>query len=142
MQRGDSSKAELGRQSRPLLIQEAPVREEKQTDWSLTSNDSDSGPNAARPRRKAEPLRPFSANSASDADIRALGVAAPDNSDLTVNKEIPKQLPQTENKKAKKSLAREPIPGSDGDVFSRPLFSELRQRQQDSGFDSPFYLQK
>ncbi|XP_023180334.1 centrosomal protein of 152 kDa isoform X4 [Xiphophorus maculatus] len=142
LQRGDSSKAEVGRQSRPLLIQEAPVREEKQTDWSLTSNDSDSGPNAARPRRKAEPLRPFSANSASDADIGALGVATPDDSDLTVNKEIPKQLPQTENKKAKKSLAREPIPGSDGDVFSRPLFSELRQRQQDSGFDSPFYLQK
>uniref|UniRef100_A0A3B5KL56 Centrosomal protein 152 n=1 Tax=Xiphophorus couchianus TaxID=32473 RepID=A0A3B5KL56_9TELE len=142
LQRGDSSKAEVGRQSRPLLIQEAPVREEKQTDWSLTSNDSDSGPNAARPRRKAEPLRPFSANSASDADIGALGGAAPDDSDLTVNKEIPKQLPQTENKKAKKSLAREPIPGSDGDVFSRPLFSELRQRQQDSGFDSPFYLQK
>ncbi|XP_007543176.1 centrosomal protein of 152 kDa [Poecilia formosa] len=141
LQRGDSSKAELARQSRPFLVQEAPVREEKQTDWSLT--DSDSGPNAARPRREADPLRPFSANSASDADIRALGVATPDDSDLTVYKEIPKQSLQTENnKKAKKSLAREPIPGSDGDVFSRPPFSELRQRLQDSGFDSPFYLQK
>uniref|UniRef100_A0A3B3XFU7 CEP152 CEP63 binding coiled coil domain-containing protein n=1 Tax=Poecilia mexicana TaxID=48701 RepID=A0A3B3XFU7_9TELE len=141
LQRGDSSKAELARQSRPFLVQEAPVREEKQTDWSLT--DSDRGPNAARPRREGDPLRPFSANSASDADIRALGVATPDDSDLTVYKEIPKQSLQTENnKKAKKSLAREPIPGSDGDVFSRPPFSELRQRLQDSGFDSPFYLQK
>ncbi|XP_043980958.1 centrosomal protein of 152 kDa isoform X1 [Gambusia affinis] len=143
LQRGDSSKAELARQSRPLLIQEAPVREEKQTDWSLTSNDSDSGPNAAGPRRKPKPLRPFSANSASDADMGARGISTPDDSDLTVYKEIPKQSPQTENnRKAKKSLAREPIPGSDGDVFSRPPFSELRQRQQDSGFDSPFYLQK
>ncbi|XP_054883806.1 centrosomal protein of 152 kDa [Poeciliopsis prolifica] len=143
LQRGDSSKAELALQSRPLPIQEAPVREERQTDWSLTSNDSDSGPNAARPRRKAKPLRPFLANSASDADIGAQGVATPDDSDLTVYKEIPKQSPQNEkNKKAKQSLAREPISGSDGDVFCRPPFSELRQRQQDSGFDSPFHLQK
>uniref|UniRef100_A0A3Q4BDL0 Uncharacterized protein n=1 Tax=Mola mola TaxID=94237 RepID=A0A3Q4BDL0_MOLML len=41
---------------------------------------------------------------------------------------------------------REPTPGSEAEeqrgVCSRPLFSELRQRQQDSGFDSPYYNQK
>ncbi|KAM4734564.1 centrosomal protein of 152 kDa isoform 2-T4 [Anableps anableps] len=154
LQKGDSSKAgshlDSARQNRPFLIQEAPVRDEKQTDWSRTSNDSDTGPHLptlSHPGRKVEPLSPFSVNSASDSEKGALGSLTPDASDLTVYKEIPKHSPQSENNtQAKKSRVREPIPGSEceseREVCSRLLFSELRQRQQDSGFDSPFHQHK
>lgn len=145
---GDSSKAdgrlESVRQSQPFFIQEAPVREEKQTDWSMTNNDSNTGARAPRPPypgRKDEPVTCFSVNT----ERGALGALTPDASDLTVYKEIPKQTALTENAQANKRLVREPIPGSEceseREVCSRPLFSELRQRQQDSGFDSPFYQQ-
>ncbi|KAK5619456.1 hypothetical protein CRENBAI_013841 [Crenichthys baileyi] len=154
LQGDDSSKAdgrlESARQSRPSPIQEAPVRDENQSDWSGTSNDSDTGPHGSRllyPGRKVEPVRRFPVNTASDTEIGAFGGFTPDASDLTVYKEIPQQtLPTESNTQAKKSLVREPIPGSEceskREVCSRVLFSELRQRQQDSGFDSPFYQQK
>uniref|UniRef100_A0A4W6CYQ9 Centrosomal protein 152 n=1 Tax=Lates calcarifer TaxID=8187 RepID=A0A4W6CYQ9_LATCA len=79
-------------------------------------------------------------------DFREFGGLTPDASDLTIYNEIAKKTPhaQTSNfPSVKMSTHREPTPGSEAKkqqgVCSRPVFSELRQRQQDSGFDSPFY---
>ncbi|KAM4554467.1 centrosomal protein of 152 kDa [Fundulus diaphanus] len=143
LQGRDSGNAESARQSRPFLIQEAPVRDEKRSGWSVSSSESDAGPHVPRPSssgRKDEPGRP-------DAETGGFGGLTPDASDLTVYKDIPRQTPPTENSsEARKSLVREPTPGSEGErergVCSRLLFSELRRRQQDSGFDSPIYQQK
>ncbi|XP_015234467.1 PREDICTED: centrosomal protein of 152 kDa [Cyprinodon variegatus] len=149
LQGGDSNKAvsraKSAGHSRPFLVQEAPVRDEKQADWSLASSDSDSGPNVARTshhRRRVEPLRPLTVS-----EMGAFGGLTPDGSDLTVYQEIPKQTPMTEkDAQAKRSLVREPIPGSECENWQqahfRVLFGELRERQQDSGFDSPTYQQK
>uniref|UniRef100_A0A3B4Z0V9 Centrosomal protein 152 n=1 Tax=Stegastes partitus TaxID=144197 RepID=A0A3B4Z0V9_9TELE len=154
LQGGESSKAdsrpESQQQSKPFLIQEAPVRGEKQTDWSMTSSDSDTGfqvPRLSYLGRKVEPVKPFSLSAASVGDIGEFCGLTPDVSDLTVYNEIAKTTPHTETfAQAKMSTRREPTPGSECEkqqgVCSRPLFSELRQRQQDSGFDSPFYQQK
>ncbi|XP_044048971.1 centrosomal protein of 152 kDa isoform X2 [Siniperca chuatsi] len=152
----DSSKADnrcdTERQSKPFLIQEAPVRDEKRTDWSMTSSDSDTGfqvSTISYSGRKVEPVKPFSVSAASAGDFGEFGGLTPDFSDMTVYNEIAKTAPYTQTLNfhhAKMSTHREPTPGSEGEkqhgVCSRPLFSELRQRQQDSGFDSPFYQQK
>ncbi|XP_031611531.2 centrosomal protein of 152 kDa isoform X1 [Oreochromis aureus] len=154
MQGGDSRKAEnhldSQRQRKPVLIEEAPVRDEKQNDWSMTSGDSDTDfqvPRLSYSGRKVEPVKPFSVSAASASNIGEFGSLSPDVSDLTVYNEIAKKTPDTEAfVHAKRSMHREPTPGSEcekpQEVWSRPLFSELRQRQQDSGFDSPFYQQK
>lgn len=136
------------RQSQPFLIQEAPVRDERKTDWSMSSSDSDTGfqvSTLSYSGRKVEPVKPFSVSAASASEFGGL---TPDVSDLTVYNEIAKKAPHTQTlnfQHAKTSSHREPTPGSEGEkqhgVCSRPLFSELRQRQQDSGFDSPFYQQ-
>ncbi|XP_045893647.1 centrosomal protein of 152 kDa isoform X2 [Micropterus dolomieu] len=141
-----------GRQSKPFLIQEAPVRDEKRTDWSMTSSDSDTGLQVSTLSylgKKVEPVKPFSVSAASASDLAEFGDLTPDVSDMTVYNEIAKKTPHTQTLNfhhAKMSTHREPTPGSEGEkqhgVYSRPLFSELRQRQQDSGFDSPFYQQK
>lgn len=138
-------------QSKPFL-QELPVREEKRSDWSLSSNDSDTGlhiPRLSYSGRKVEPVKPFSASAASNIDLGEFGGLTPDASDLTVYNEIVKKTPNTQTSdfhSATMSSHRQPPPGSEGgrqyDLCSKPLFSELRQRQQDSGFDSPFYKQK
>ncbi|XP_021163132.2 centrosomal protein of 152 kDa isoform X2 [Fundulus heteroclitus] len=134
LQGGDSGSAESARQSRPFLIQEAPVRDEKQSG-------SDAGPHVPRPSssgRKDGPGRPHT-------ETGGFGGLTPDASDLTVYRDIPRQTPPTESgSQARKSLVREPTPGSERErgVCSRLLFSELRRRQQDSGFDSPVYQQK
>ena len=142
LQRVDSE-----RQSKPFLIQEAPVRDERRTDWSMSSSDSDAGFQASTlsySGRKVEPVKPFSVSAASASEFGGL---TPDVSDLTVYNEIAKKTPhmQTLDFQHAKSSHRQPTPGSEGEkqhgVCSRPLFSELRQRQQDSGFDSPFYQQ-
>lgn len=135
------------RQSREL-----PVRDEKRTDWSMTSSDSDTGfqvPRLSYSGRKVEPVRPFSVSTESATDFREFGSFTPDESDLTVYNEIAKKTPHTQTSnhpKAKMSTHRQPTPGSEGGtqhgVGSRPVFSELRQCQQDSGFDSPFYHKK
>lgn len=152
----DSSKADnrsdSERQSKPFVVQEAPVRDEKRTDWSMTSNDSDTGfqvPRLSFSGRKVEPVKPFSVSAASARDFGEFGGLTPDVSDVTVYNEIAKKTPHTQAfnlHHAKMSTHREPTPGSEGEkqhgVCSRPLFSELRQHQQDSGFDSPFYQQK
>ncbi|XP_065327415.1 centrosomal protein of 152 kDa isoform X3 [Pelmatolapia mariae] len=154
MQGGDSRKAEnhldSQRQRKPVLIQEAPVRDEKQNDWSMTSGDSDTDfqvPRLSYSGRKVEPVKPFSVSAASASNIGEFGSLSPDASDLTVYNEIAKKTPDTETfVHAKRSVHREPTPGSECEKlqegWSRPLFSELKQRQQDSGFDSPFYQQK
>ncbi|XP_047451256.1 centrosomal protein of 152 kDa isoform X2 [Mugil cephalus] len=154
LQRGESSKSDIRlesrRQSKPFLVQEAPVRDEKHTDWSVASSDSDAGfqfPPPPYSERKVEPVKPFSVSAASASAVGELGSLTPDVSDLTVYNEIAKKTPHSETfHHVKRSMHREPTPGSECEtrqgVYSRPLFSELRQRQQDSGFDSPFLPQK
>lgn len=149
MQGGDSRKAEnhpaSQNQSKLVLIQEAPVRDDKQTDWSMTSADSDTDfqvPRLSYSGKKVEPVKPFSVSSVSASNIGEFGSLSPNVSDLTVYNEIAKKTPHTETfAHAKRSTQREPTPGSECEkeqgVWSRPLFSELKQRQQDSGFDSP-----
>uniref|UniRef100_A0A3P8U9J0 Centrosomal protein 152 n=1 Tax=Amphiprion percula TaxID=161767 RepID=A0A3P8U9J0_AMPPE len=152
LQGGESSKSDSRlqsqQQSKPFLIQEAPVRDEKQTDWSMTSSDSDFHvPRLSYSGRKVEPVKPFTLSAASVSDMREFGGLTPDASDVTVYNEITKKTPHAEAfAQAKMSTRREPTPGSECEkqqgVCSRPLFSELRQCRQDSGFDSPFYQQK
>jgi len=151
---GDSSKQgkplESERRSRAFLTQETPVRDEKRTDWSMTSSDSDMGlqvPRLPYLERKVEPVKPFSVSAASACEMGEFGSLSPDVSDLTVYNEISKKTPHTEIFAHTRTRShREPTPGSECEnqqgACSRPVFSELRQRQQDSGFDSPFYLQK
>ncbi|KAM4573306.1 centrosomal protein of 152 kDa isoform 2-T3 [Odontesthes bonariensis] len=151
---GDSSKQgkplESERRSRAFLTQETPVRDEKCTNWSMTSSDADMGlqvPRLPYLERKVEPVKPFSVSAASACEMGEFGSLSPDVSDLTVYNEIPKKTPRTEIfAHARTRSHREPTPGSEcedqQEACSRPLFSELRKRQQDSGFDSPFYLQK
>lgn len=136
-------------QRKPFLIQETPVRDEKQTDWSLTNSDSDISfhvPRLSYTGRKVEPVKPFSVSAAFTGDLGDFGDLTPNVSDLTVYNEIPRKTPHTEPLDFPSANMREPTPGSEGEkqqeVCSWPLFSELRQRQQDSGFDSPFYQQK
>lgn len=156
LQGGETSKADnhpdSERQSKPALIQETPNREERQADWSMSSSDSETNfqvPRLSYTGRKVKPVKPFSVSAASASDIREFGGLTPDSSDLTIYNEIAHRTPQTQTStfsSMKMSAHREPTPGSEAEkqqgVCSRPLFSELRQRQQDSGFDSPFYQQK
>ncbi|XP_047196007.1 centrosomal protein of 152 kDa isoform X3 [Hippoglossus stenolepis] len=139
-------------QSKAFLVHEAPVRGEKHTDWSMTSSDSDRSfpvPRLSFSGRKVEPVKPFSVSVTAASDFKEFGGLSADASDLTVYNEIAKKTPQTQTlncPSVKISSHREPTPGSEAEqqqrVASRPLFSELRQRQQDSGFESPLYQQK
>lgn len=154
LQEEDSSKApnhlDSEQQGKPFIIQEAPVRDDKQTDWSITSSDSDTGfnfPRLSYSDRKVEPVKPFCVSAASASGMGEFGSLTPDLSDLTVYNEIAKKTPHVETLvPTKRSTHREPTPGSECEkqqgACSRPLFSELRLHQQDSGFDSPFYQQK
>ncbi|KAM9753445.1 centrosomal protein of 152 kDa isoform 1-T1 [Menidia menidia] len=144
------SKEESEGRSKPFLVQEAPERDEKYADWSKTSSDSELDLHVSRPShsgRKVEPVKPFSVCAAAACEMGEFGRLTPDSSDLTVYQEISKKTPETEVfYHTRRSSQREPTPGSECEkqrgAGSRPLFSELRQRQQDSGFDSPFYQQK
>ncbi|XP_026167848.1 centrosomal protein of 152 kDa [Mastacembelus armatus] len=154
LQEGDSNIAhnllDSERQGKPFLLQEAPVREEKQTNWTMGSSDLDTNfqvPRFSYSERKVEPVKPFSVSTVSA--YGEFGGFTPDESDLTVYNEISKTTPHPQMlnfASAKMSTRREPTPGSEGEkqqgTCSRPVFSELRQYQQDSGFDSPFYPQK
>lgn len=139
----EDNRPDSERPLRPLLLQDHPVRDEKRTDWSMTSSDSDTGFQLSRlsySGRKVEPVRPFSVSAASASDISEFTGLTPDVSDMTVYNEIVKRAPNH----TRMSTHREPTPGSEAGKqhSSRPLFSELRQCQQDSGFDSPFHHQK
>ncbi|XP_013876974.1 centrosomal protein of 152 kDa isoform X2 [Austrofundulus limnaeus] len=148
LQEGNPNKAdaclESGLQGRPLLTQETPVREEKRTDWSVASCDSDAAFRLSYCGRKVEPVRPFSMSAGSANETGEFSGLTPDVSNRTVYNQVPEKT-SGNNPHTKKSLVREPIPGSECEgelgLGPRPQFSELRQRQQDSGFDSPFYQQ-
>lgn len=137
---GGNSRLESGRLKTPL-IQQAPVREGGgQTDWSATSSDSDAALRLPCSGRRVEPLGPFSVSAGTVDKTGGFGGVTPDGSDLTVYKQMPEKTSEDDDHR-RKSLDREPIPGSECGR-SRPQFSELRQRQQDSGFHSPFHLQQ
>ncbi|XP_061577597.1 centrosomal protein of 152 kDa isoform X2 [Cololabis saira] len=114
-----------------LVVQEAPVRDQNRPDWTTSSCDSDTG------QRRVEPARPFSVSAGE------FGSLVTDGSDPTAHNQVPMKWAQTGSFPG---AHREPTPGSECEsrqrVCPRPLFSELRQRQQDSGFDSPFLQQK
>ncbi|KAM8892282.1 centrosomal protein of 152 kDa isoform 2-T2 [Spinachia spinachia] len=129
------------RRSKPLVAREAAARDGKRSECSATSSDSDTGLRVSTLSRwggGVGPGGPLSVSSASGADSGECG--DPDASDLTVYNEIAQK--SWSFQPALTSGHREPPPGSEGEkqhaVGSRPLFSELRQRRQDSGFDSPF----
>ncbi|XP_029953130.1 centrosomal protein of 152 kDa isoform X2 [Salarias fasciatus] len=140
---------ESDNQGRPFLCKEAPVREDKHPDRSLTGSDSEASFHLSTLSflgRKVEPVKPFAVPAASHSVIGEFGALTPDVSDLTVYNEISKKTPYAETSAlAIRVSQREPTPGSECEtqqaVCSRPLFSELRLHQQDSGFDSPFYQQ-
>ncbi|KAM4618221.1 centrosomal protein of 152 kDa [Polymixia lowei] len=139
-------------QSKRFLIQEPPVRDEGQSDWSAVSNGSNAAsqvPALSYSGSRVAPVTPFPLRAASPVDLGEFGSLAPDISDVTVYNELAKVPPYTKTlnfPSAKMSTRREPIPGSEGDrqnrVCSKTLFSQIRQCQQDSGFDSPFSQQK
>lgn len=124
-------------QNSPFLVQEAPVRDEMGTCWSSTSSDSDAGFPFSRPSHRKEPAKPFPVPAGGTGEF---GRLSPDFSDLTVYNEIAQKTPHAQMKAVS---CREPTPGSEAErrqeVCPRPLFSELRQHHQDSGFGSPFY---
>ncbi|XP_049578853.1 centrosomal protein of 152 kDa isoform X8 [Syngnathus scovelli] len=124
----------------PCVTQELPVRDDKRTNWSLNSSDSDSHhlPRVSYSGRKVESVKPFSVSA---RDFSQFDRLTPDTSDLTVYNDIAQEnwtRTQTSAHQGKLNTKREPVLGSEGEKLSRPLFSELRQCQQDSGFDSPF----
>ncbi|XP_072529793.1 centrosomal protein of 152 kDa [Salminus brasiliensis] len=131
----------------PFLIEEAPVRDDSQSDWSLSSNGSTFTNNvhltSSYSSKNAQPVRPFSLKNPSLDDLD-FGSCIGDNSDVTVYKEIVKKPPCLKSQQCaglKTTKSREPIPGSEGEkihkLCPKSLFSELKIYQQDSGFDSP-----
>lgn len=129
-----------------FLIEEAPVRDEGQSDWSLTSNGSNFMNNIHLTSSYPEPGKPFSMNGPSLGGLE-FGSSIGDNSDVTIYKEIVQ--PESHSKPSvcadrRTNKHREPIPGSEGHgvrkMCPKSLFSELKVRQQDSGFDSPLAL--
>ncbi|XP_056307237.1 centrosomal protein of 152 kDa [Danio aesculapii] len=126
--------------NQPFLIEEAPVRDDGQSDWSLTSNGSSAHLTSSYPRSGMT----FSVNSVGGLDF---GSSIGNNSDVTIYKEIIQ--PQSYSKPnvcvdRRTNKHREPIPGSEGHgvrkMCPKSLFSELKVHQQDSGFDSPLAL--
>ncbi|KAM6960646.1 centrosomal protein of 152 kDa [Aplochiton taeniatus] len=130
-------------QRRPFLIQEPPVRDEGQSDWSSVSSESHAdGPAVSFSYlgRKVEPVKPFSL---------CAQFSNGDSSDMTVYKDIahrPSQANTIAFPGTTISSQEEPIPGSEGEkqyrVCSKTMFTELKLCHQDSGFDSPFYIRK
>ncbi|XP_037110527.1 centrosomal protein of 152 kDa isoform X7 [Syngnathus acus] len=124
----------------PCVTQDFPVRDDKRTNWSLSSSDSDSHhlPRVSYSGRKVESVKPFSVSA---PDFSQFDQLTPDTSDLTVYNDIAQEnwtQTQTSAHQGKLNTKREPVLGSEGEKLSGPLFSELRRCQQDSGFDSPF----
>lgn len=125
----------------PFLIEEAPVRDDGQSDWSLTSNGSNFI-NNIHLTSYPEPGKPFSVNAGLD-----FGSSIGNNSDVTIYKEIiqpPSYVKHDVCVDRRTNKHTEPIPGSEGHgvrkMCPKSLFSELKVRQQDSGFDSPLAL--
>nr|XP_055048823.1 centrosomal protein of 152 kDa isoform X1 [Misgurnus anguillicaudatus] len=127
---------------KPFLIEEPPVRDDGQSDWSLTSNGSNYVNNIHLTSSYPEPGKPFLMNGPSLAGLD-FGSSIGDNSDITLYKEIIQPLSYSKPNAfidGRTNKNREPIPGSEDGVHKlcpKSLFSELKVRQQDSGFDSP-----
>lgn len=129
-----------------FLIEEAPVRDEGQSDWSLTSNGSNFMNNIHLTSSYPEPGKPFSMYGPSLGGLD-FGSSIGDNSDVTIYKEIVQ--PESYSKPSvcvdrRTNKHREPVPGSEGHgvrkMCPKSLFSEMKVHQQDSGFDSPLAL--
>ncbi|XP_068170223.1 centrosomal protein of 152 kDa isoform X2 [Antennarius striatus] len=142
--------SDLEQQNKPLFFQEAPVRDGRRSDWSVTSSDWETGfqvSSRSSSGRRVESVKPFSVSAGAAGDSREFGGLTPDVSDVTVYNEITKKTPQIQTSTHSKTNARrEPTPGSEAgnelDVCSQPVFSEMRLRQQACRFDSPFCEQK
>ncbi|XP_016406582.1 centrosomal protein of 152 kDa-like [Sinocyclocheilus rhinocerous] len=125
-----------------FLIEEAPVRDDGHSDWSLTSNGSNFISNIHLTSSYPEPGKPFSVNGGLD-----FGSSIGENSDVTIYKEFVQPTSYSKPNVCadrRTNKHREPIPGSEGHGVQKKcpksLFSELKVRQQDSGFDSPLAL--
>ncbi|XP_059391626.1 centrosomal protein of 152 kDa-like isoform X1 [Carassius carassius] len=123
----------------PFLIEEAPVRDNGPSDWSLTSNGSDF---IHLTSSCPDPGKPFSVSGG--LDFRS---SISDDSDVTIYKEFvkPRSYSKPDVCVDRRTVKhREPTPGSEGHGVRKKcpksLFSELKVRQQDSGFDSPLGL--
>ncbi|XP_076863525.1 centrosomal protein of 152 kDa [Brachyhypopomus gauderio] len=127
----------------PSLIEEAPVRDAAQSDWSLSSN----GPTCTNVYLTNYPsknvVRPLLVAGLPVHDLD-FGSTLGDDSDVTVYKEMVKKptcLKPKQGTGVHTTTAREPIPGSEKErihaLCTKNLFSEFKVRQQDSGFDSP-----
>lgn len=135
---------------KPFLIEEAPVRDDSQSDWSLSSNGSTFTNYihlaSSYPSKNPEPVNPFLLTGPAEDDLD-FGSTTGDNSDVTVYKEIVKKPFGVKSKKyagIKMTKSREPIPGSEDEAFhkacTKSLVTQFKICQQDSGFDSPVSL--
>ncbi|MCI4381828.1 hypothetical protein PGIGA_G00256550 [Pangasianodon gigas] len=133
-----------------FLIEEAPVRDDSQSDWSLSSNGSTFTNNihltSSYPSKDPGPMNSFSLTGPAVDDLD-FGSTIGDNSDVTVYKEIAKKPSGVKPKKhagMKMTKSREPIPGSEDEAIRKAcpksLLSQFKICQQDSGFDSPVSL--
>lgn len=132
----------------PFLIEEAPVRDDSQSDWSLSSNGSTftSNIHLTTSYPSKNPVNSFSLTGPAVDDLD-FGSSVGDNSDVTVYKEIAKKPSGAKPKnyaRIKMTKSREPIPGSEDGVIRKAcpksLLSQFKICQQDSGFDSPVSL--
>lgn len=131
----------------PLLLEEAPVRDDGQSDWSLSSNGSTFTSNIhlmhSYTGKNSEPVNSLSQSGPAEDDLD-FGSTIGSNSDVTVYKEIARKtsgVKPMKNTGIKLTKSRQPIPGSE-DVAIRKacpksLLSQFTLCQQDSGFDSP-----
>lgn len=130
----------------PFLLKEAPVRDDSQSDWSLSSNGSTFTSNIhlthSYPSKHPDPLN-FESFPDPTVDLD-FGSTIGDNSDVTVYKEIAKKPPRVKpmkNADVKLTKNRQPIPGSEDEAIRKAcpksLLSQFKLCQQDSGFDSP-----
>lgn len=134
----------------PFLLEEAPVRDDGQSDWSLSSNGS-TFPNSIQfthsyPSKNPALVNPFSLTDPA-VDNVDFGSSVGDNSDVTVYKDIAKKPPGVKSMRyagIKMAKSREPIPGSEDEptrkACPKSLLSQFKLCQQDSGFDSPVSL--
>ncbi|TSM52318.1 COP9 signalosome complex subunit 2 [Bagarius yarrelli] len=134
----------------PFLLEEAPVRDDGQSDWSLSSNGSTFSSNIvfthSYPSNNPELVNLLSLTDPT-VDNVDFGSSVGDNSDVTVYKEIAKKASGVKLMKyagINRAKSREPIPGSEDEATRKAcpksLLSQFKLCQRDSGFDSPVSL--
>ncbi|XP_062856378.1 centrosomal protein of 152 kDa [Trichomycterus rosablanca] len=133
----------------PFLIEEAPVRDDGQSDWSLSSNGSAVIHDfhfSSSYRSKLPNLLNIHSLTGHSVEHLDFGSHLGDDSDVTVYKEIakkPSDMKPKLNTHSKASKSREPIPGSEEENYRlcpKSLFSEFKMCLKDSGIDSPLPL--